>query len=142
MKKIALVSCTKLKRNFPCEAQEMYLPSTLFQKITMFIKQSDFDEWYILSAKYGLLRKETVISPYDITLLNMKAEDRKNWAEKVAANLLELLPDECEIYCFAGEKYRQYLLPKIEEAGLNCRIPLKGMQIGEQLQYLSNRIKN
>jgi hypothetical protein len=140
-KRIALISCTKQKQNYSCEAQDMYKSSALFSKITKYVHLSGLDDWYILSAKYGLLKKNTVISPYDITLLNMKAVDRKNWAEKVFADIVKEIPSQSEIYFFAGEKYRQFLLPQLEEAKFTCYVPLKGMQIGEQLQYLSNQIR-
>lgn len=141
MKRIALVSCTKQKQNSPCKAEEMYMPSTLFRKITTYIRQSQFDDWYILSAKYGLLNKSTIISTYDVTLLKMRAIERKKWADNVAEELLEDLSNQTEIYFFAGEKYRQYLLPQLEKADFTCHVPLRGMQIGEQLQYLNSKIK-
>ncbi|WP_338452541.1 hypothetical protein R4Z09_12070 [Niallia oryzisoli] len=139
--KIALVSCTKQKKEFPCSAEEMYMPSTLFKKITSYIKQTDIDDWYILSAKYGLLNKNTIISPYDVTLVTMIAEERREWADRVGEELISEFTNQPEIYFFAGEKYRQYLVPILENAGSKCHVPLKGMQIGEQLQYLSNQIQ-
>jgi len=138
--KIALVSCTKQKKEVPCSAEEMYMPSTLFKKITNYIKQTDIDDWYILSAKYGLLNKNTIISPYDVTLVKMNTEERKKWADRVGEELLSEFTNQTEIYFFAGEKYRQYLIPILENSGFKCHVPLKGMQIGEQLQYLSNQI--
>ncbi|PFW75837.1 hypothetical protein COL23_13455 [Priestia aryabhattai] len=141
MKRIALVSCTKQKQNYPCEAAEMYVPSTLFKKIMSYIHKSNFDEWYILSAKYGLLERNVIISPYNLTLLTMKAADRKKWADNVFENLVKELSPAVDIYFFAGEKYRQYLLPQLEKANFKCYVPLKGMQIGEQLQFLNSKIK-
>nr|WP_088087536.1 DUF6884 domain-containing protein [Bacillus sp. OV166] len=70
----------------------------------------------------------------------MTAVDRKNWSDKVFDELKIELPSHYDIFFFAGEKYRQYLLLKLKEAGYTCRVPLKGMQIGEQLQYLSTQI--
>jgi hypothetical protein len=54
--KVALVSCTKVKANYPCSTKEMYKQSNLFKKAVKFIEQKDYDEWFVLSAKYGLLR--------------------------------------------------------------------------------------
>lgn len=139
-KKIALVSCTKLKQSFECKAQDMYMLSTLFKKITGYIKQHSFYDWYILSAKYGLLTKDTEIAPYDVTLLNMSTVRRREWANQVAIDLKLVLPPHCDVYFFAGEKYRQNLIPQLENEGFPCHVPLQGMQIGEQLQYLSENI--
>ena len=37
--KVALVSCTKLKANYPCSAREMYQDSTLFKTALKYIAQ-------------------------------------------------------------------------------------------------------
>jgi cytoplasmic iron level regulating protein YaaA (DUF328/UPF0246 family) len=81
--KIALVSCTKVKANYSCNASEMYQESTLFKKAVKYIEQQDYDDWYVLSAKYGLLKQNDAIKPYDLTLNNMKAAERKTWSELV-----------------------------------------------------------
>ena len=88
--KIALVSCTKLKADHPCSAKEMYQESTLFNKATKYIEQQDYDDWYVLSAKYGLLRQQDLIEPYDLTLNNMKVSERKKWAELVLKQIENL----------------------------------------------------
>jgi hypothetical protein len=73
--KIALISCTKKKRSYPCAAKEMYEPSSLFTKAVAFVEKKGYDDWFILSAKYGLLAKDMVIDPYDVTLNQMKASE-------------------------------------------------------------------
>ena len=45
---------------------------------------------------------------------------------------------EDEFIILAGENYRKFLLPSIK----HFEIPLKGLGIGKQLQWLSKRIKN
>nr|WP_139185694.1 DUF6884 domain-containing protein [Bacillus sp. OK048] len=85
------------------------------------------------------MKKDTIISPYDVTLNNMKVAERKNWSENVFDEIQRELPYESHIYIFASEKYRQYLLPNLEEAGFTCNVPLKGTGFGEQIQYLKNR---
>ncbi|SDM42313.1 hypothetical protein SAMN05428961_11725 [Paenibacillus sp. OK060] len=133
--KIALVSCTKIKQNFLCEAQTMYNKSALFSKVIQLIRQCEYTDWYILSAKYGLIEKDELIEPYDITLNNMKSDERKAWAKEVAKNILTL--DVSHIDFYAGQKYRQYLIPLLELKGIICAIPLEGLGIGEQLKYLN-----
>ena len=131
--KIALISCTKLKQSYPCEAQEMYLPSQLFKKAINYIKQKNYDKWFILSAKYRLLNPSDLIEPYDLTLNNIKLEKVKKWSEQVFNQLV--VYNINEIYFYAGEKYRKYLIPLLEENNITCNIPLKGLGIGQQLQY-------
>jgi hypothetical protein len=139
--KIALVSCTKLKANYTCAAKEMYRESTLFKKACKYIEQQDYDDWYVLLAKYGLLRKHDVIEPYDLTLNNMKASERKAWSDLVLKQICDLKSDLKQIDFYSGIKYREYLLPVLEGGGIICKVPLKGKGIGEQLQFYSFNTK-
>ncbi|WP_163529267.1 DUF6884 domain-containing protein [Halobacillus ihumii] len=140
--KLALVSCTKLKAIYPCSAREMYHPSALFRKAVKFIEQKDYDECLVLSAKYGLLRQKDVIEPYDITLNNMNASERKSWSNSVIKQVESLQFDITQIDFYAGGKYREYLIPALEQKGINCNIPLRGKGIGEQLQFYTINIKH
>src|SRR4051812_25061529 len=106
--KIGLVSCTKLKADYPCNVRAMYQKSTLFKKAVNFIEQRDYDKWYVLSAKYGLLNPDDVIEPYDLTLNNMKVLERKKWSELVLKQIENLQLSITEIDFYAGVKYREY----------------------------------
>nr|WP_181741900.1 DUF6884 domain-containing protein [Thermoactinomyces mirandus] len=48
----------------------MYSASTLFRKAFSCCKDC-YDQIYILSAKYGLLKPDEEIESYDVTLYNM-----------------------------------------------------------------------
>lgn len=139
--KIAMVACTKLKANYPCSAREMYQESTLFKKAVKFVKQQGYDDWYVLSAKYGLLRQLDVIEPYDLTLTNMNVEKRKTWTELVHKQIVNLKLDLKQIDFYAGSKYREYLIPLLEHKGIICIVPLQGKGIGEQLKFYTLNTK-
>lgn len=136
MMKIALISCTKLKRTDPCFAANMYMPSQLFRKAKSYVLQN-YSHWYVLSAEYGLLRPLTQIFPYDKTLNNMPAADIKEWSKMVFNDLKAIRPNEIDFY--AGEKYRKYLIPLLEAEGIKCNVPLKGLGIGQQLKFYKDR---
>ncbi|CAG7658366.1 DUF6884 domain-containing protein [Paenibacillus allorhizosphaerae] len=137
MGKIALISCTKLKEAFPCTARQMYWRSALFSKVVTFVEKQDYSEWYILSAKYGLLSKDQLIEPYDVTLNNMKVAERKTWAMNTAQQIVELGASSVDFY--AGQKYREFIIPMLRENKISFAISLEGLGIGEQLQYLSRQ---
>jgi Fe-S cluster biosynthesis and repair protein YggX len=122
MTKFALISCTKLKKEYPCPAGEMYQESQLFKKAAQYISQQDYDDWFILSAKYGFLTKETLIEPYDLTLNNLNSIQRKEWAKDVYDQLIIMNPQQ--LYFYAGKKYREFLIPLLEEKGIKCYVPL------------------
>ena len=130
---IALISCVKKKKDCDCMAKDMYT-SDLFKKMYDYAKKRA-KKIFILSAKYGLLREDDIISPYQKTLKDMSAHERKVWSYKV----LQELNRECDIsndnfLILAGKKYREYICQKIK----NYEIPLEGLGIGEQLSYLKN----
>jgi len=66
-KRIAIVSCKSRKQDYICSADEMYSASHLYKaQRNFFIK--GYDDWYIISSKYGLIHHTQIIEPYDITL--------------------------------------------------------------------------
>lgn len=136
--KLALLSCTKLKQDYPCKAKEMYLKSTLFVKASNYVENCNYDNWLILSAKYGLISKDKLIEPYDQTLNKMGVKDRTKWASSVAEDLKKLPIEIVDIY--AGKNYREFLIPLLEQKGITCRVPLKGLGIGQQLKFYSDNI--
>jgi len=139
--KIALVSCTKLKADHPCKAREMYQESTLFKKALKYIEQKDYEGCYILSAKYGFLQLNQVIEPYDLTLNKMTVAERKNWADLVTQQLENLQLQITQVDFYAGAKYREFIIPKLLEKGINFTVPLEGKGIGEQLKFYNLNTK-
>lgn len=138
MTKIAIISCTKMKQEFPCDVKTMYQKSELFSKIVKYVECQEYTEWFVISAKYGLLSSKQIIEPYDITLNNMKASERKKWAEITANQIIELGVSEIDFY--AGKKYREYLIPILEDKSIICNVPMKGLGIGQQLKFLKDRM--
>jgi len=136
MAKIVLISCVSKKLNHRAKAQDLYI-SPLFKKNLQYAKSLCPDEIYILSAKYCLLKLEDEIMPYDQTLNKMRSNEIKRWANSVLNQLEKTTDlDNDEFVFLAGEKYRKYLLPNIK----NYTIPMYGLGIGKQLQWLTERI--
>jgi len=85
-----------------------------------------------------LVSLDEEIQPYNETLNSKRADEVKIWAGEVVSKLKERVNlKEDEIIFLAGERYRKYVIPSIA----NYRIPLKGLGIGKQLQYLKNKIR-
>lgn len=138
MSKVVLISCVSKKLPYKAKAKDLYI-SSLFKYNLKYAKSLNPDKVFILSAKYGLIDLEREIEPYDKTLNNMPSEEIKKWEDCVIGQLKkEANPEEDEFIFLAGEKYRKYLLPHISK----YQIPLEGMKIGEQLQYLKMRCSN
>lgn len=115
------------------------LPCLVRQSNTL--NRTNYDNWFILSAKYGLLRQQDVIKPYDLTLNTMKVIERKEWSKLVLKQIENLQMNIFHVDFYAGAKYREYLIPTLDEKGIICNVPLRGKAIGEQLSYYTAHTK-
>jgi len=132
--KIGLISCTKKKKSFPCQAQELYSESTLFSYALDYCRKH-YDKIYILSAKHGLVDLHWKIEPYDKTLNTMNKEERKKWAVKTASQLKKKIKKKDVLYFHAGKNYREFLILLLDN---QKKIPLKHLGIGKQLGFYKN----
>ena len=113
----------------------MYI-SQLFRLSLQYAQRLSPSQIFILSAKYGLVPLDDEIEPYDVTLNRMSIKDRKAWATKVLAQLVEHSNiHQDHFFILAGQKYRQYLLPNLK----SYEIPMLGFPIGKQLQFLNKQ---
>ena len=121
MSKVGLISCVKKKQDKEADASELYI-SPLFKKSKAYATER-LDKYFILSAKYGLLKPTDKIQPYDMTLNTMHKEERIEWAENVFKELIEVISKKDEIVFLAGENYREFLEKKINERGNKTACP-------------------
>ena len=125
---IALISCTKRKQGYACPAKELYSKSNLFRHSYRYAGTIT-DKIYILSAKHGLVDENTIIEPYDETLLDKSSKEKEEWAVKVAEALsAESDLDNDEYVILAGKIYYEKLLPKFKK----YRLPLEGVSLFER----------
>lgn len=133
MLSVGLVSCSKQKLDRRAPARQLY-SSDLFQKAAGYAAAT-YDLWFILSARHGLVAPDQPLDPYDCTLAELSADQRRRWAEQVAAELHRRELEEAVFYLHAGRLYRQHL-----EQLLACTVLPFGrpLGIGEQKAwYLS-----
>ena len=64
----------------------------------------------------------------------MSSQQRKEWAGRVFNQMKSRLRlEEFDRVLFhAGKKYREHLIPKLKNLGINCEAPLKNLGIGKQ----------
>jgi len=132
--RIALVSCVKQKRSSAAPARDLYV-SDLFRGLRRYA-EARAGAWYILSAEHGLLHPDQVVAPYERTLNTMRKPERLAWASRVQRQLLEVLPASAEVILLAGARYREDLEPFLRSMGYEVSVPLAGLALGKQLQYL------
>lgn len=130
--RIGLLGCVKKKKDEKAMAKDLYC-SAYFIKGREYVERC-YDRWFILSARHHLLDPNKVILPYNETLKEKNAEERKAWSAHVLEQIKEELknPERYELFFHAGIEYRHYLVPLCEQAGYKWHIPLEGKRIGEQ----------
>lgn len=129
MPTLGLIACSKSKGAHTALALLLY-KGAMFEKSVRHARRT-CDAYAILSAKYGLVMPLTSIAPYDQTLATMSAAARVTWATHVRAQLAEKFPGYDIVY-YAGELYCKDLPPG--------RQPMKGMRMGERLQWLKKQV--
>jgi hypothetical protein len=129
---IYLVSCVKRKLDCRAPAKDMYT-SDWFKKARTYVESSGCP-WFILSAKYGLLRPDELIDPYEQTLRKMRSSERRAWTTGVEENLYRL-PDAHRVIIFAGVLYRALLIEPLNAIAA-VEVPMEGLGSGRQLQWL------
>lgn len=138
MKTVVLIACAASKTPYAAPAQELYC-STLFKNGLEYAKLLKPNDIFILSARHHLVELDDVLNPYNFTLNDMKSKDIQVWAD----NVLEQITSKCydldntQFIFLAGDKYRKFLVPKMPHHS----VPMKGLGIGYQLQWLQTRIK-
>ena len=134
-RRIYLVSCVSRKTPYPAPARDLY-ESQWFRKARAYVLKSG-SPWFILSAEHGLVHPDDVLAPYEKTLNNMRAAERRAWAEKVQSQMEQALPDADEVVILAGKLYRERLEPWLRSRYASVRVPMRNLRIGEQLHWLS-----
>jgi hypothetical protein len=131
-----LVSCVGAKRSNSCAARDLYT-SVWFLKARRYAENYGTN-WFVLSAKFGLLLPGEIVAPYEMTLNTMPPSERRQWALKVFEQIRQQHVYKT-VEILAGGKYRSYLAPLMEKDGYKITVPMEGLGIGQQLQWLSKR---
>ena len=131
---VMLVSCVSLKKSQSVKGKDLYI-SSWFKKARKYAERHA-DSWYILSAKYHLLHPEAVAEPYNLTLNHMKQRELREWARITLEMLKEELYSGDTMIILAGMNYRRFLLDGLRDMCREIVIPMEGLGIGKQLQWL------
>lgn len=134
--KIALIGCSASKLAVASPARDLYT-GQLFRKAREWA-EANCDQWFILSALYGLLEPDREVETYDVSMSNRKGT-RNGWGVRVVNKLTELglykkYHALHEFVVLAGAVYAEPL----KYAGLEkLTLPLKGLGIGQQLAWFN-----
>lgn len=134
---LVLVSCVSQKLAQPAPAQLLYR-SEWFLKVRKVVESQKAD-WLILSALHGVVAPDVEIAPYEKTLNTAGVFERRAWAENTLRQLGPHLIGRRRIVIFAGQRYREFLVPALHDEGYEVDVPMANLRIGEQLAWLTAR---
>lgn len=135
---LTLVSCVGMKATASMPARDLYV-SPWFVLARRFAEKRG-GAWLILSAEYGLVEPERIVAPYNRTLNSMPAAERRLWAQHVADDLQAREGWWESIVVLAGLRYREFLLEHLERMSNRVEVPMLGLRIGQQLQWLKRSV--
>ena len=95
----------KIKK--PAEASQLYIGS-LFKKTLEFCKQN-YKTIFILSAKYGLLKPEQIIKPYELDLRVLPRKEKQIWVVKIKTQIKELNINIDDVDVYINRDYYKIL---------------------------------
>jgi hypothetical protein len=161
--RVILVGCSKRKQEGPqpYPAADLYT-SPLFRASRAYAIQEVSQEapghacWAILSAKWGLLRPQAMVVPYQKPMTVMKAEAAE-WAREVWREVESLAVDAARqagrthreitelglaLEVLAGRDYARPLVAGARARGPRVTLaePLGGMMLGRRLQWLNRQL--
>ncbi len=132
---VHLVACVGQKLPHPARAGQLY-QSDWFRKARAYVTIQG-GRWFILSALYGLVAPSRMIDPYNLTLADMSAAERRAWGERVSVQLASQIGPRTPVVILAGRLYRE---PLAAWAGSRATVPMEGLGIGEQKAWLARQI--
>lgn len=132
-----VIACGSKKRNHPAPARDMYVGS-LFKNARRAAESTGLP-WYIMSAKYGILRPDDIIEPYDMTYGKTTGKQPGEIAQQLAS-LNVALP----VWGLVPARYADVLRAAIGSSSV--RTPLRGLSMGMQQRafkmiYLAGNIE-
>ena len=142
MATVVFLSCTKSKLEQKAPAQELYSPSPTFKKTLDYGNQLQPDKMFILSAKHHLVPLEKELEPYDLTLKEMKKDEKDAWGDEVMKQMEDKGIDvENDTLIFlVGAEYMKPITKLLPESA-KVEIPMQGLRMGERMKWLNDKIE-
>ena len=137
--RIGLVGCVAEKLDRSAPARDLYR-SALFIGRRRYVDAS-CDDWFILSAKHGLVRQNDMLDPYDQALTGTSRATRRAWAMRVIDQIVETIEtlQDTTFEIHAGADYFGFGLEDgLIRLGSHVEVPTRGLRVGKQLHFYAS----
>ena len=135
---IIIISCGKRKLQGKAKAKDLYIGSLYRQKLEYVSTLYPDNEVYIISAKYGLIHQDKVISAYDKKLPYFDNDYYQEWFDLITEQLQEF--DSTEDIIFLGGV--RYFNPIDKYFTGKKYAPLIGKNLGGGRTYMHDSVVN
>jgi len=122
------------------QARDLYI-SPLFRSRKSHVERTS-TLWFVLSAKYGLLKPTDEVETYDVVLSDLTRAERCQWSNRIVGDLKSRVGslDRKKIEIHAGMVYRNNGLSSgLANQGAEVNCPVQDLGIGEQLAWYARR---
>lgn len=132
---VALVGCTKRKRDEAAEAGDLYDESPLFRRRRR-IAREHAGLWGILSAEHGFVHPATELEPYNTHIRDV---DTEAWSAEVLGDLADLVGAGDRVVILAGgQDYVDPVRAPLRELDVDVAAPLRKQPPGIQFNILDD----
>ncbi|MEA1993934.1 MAG: hypothetical protein U9N35_06035 [Euryarchaeota archaeon] len=112
MRNILVVSsCTKGKKKEKDRASELYSGEQhlLVKKGVKLLREKNIVDWYIISAKYGLIHEDEIVEPYNKSFTGLSKKEIRELSKKlrIKKKLSEVIEEKSyeKAFFLLGEQY-------------------------------------
>lgn len=137
-RRVAIVGCSAHKAPAPALARDLYR-SEVFQHSRAYAERYA-NEWWILSAKHGLLRPGDVIEPYDMPLSAASPAARQEWLANVTRSMTDVIRPSDAITILAADDYAKPVAESLVTRAFRTSVPLECMSTAEKLEWLTLQV--
>lgn len=127
---VVLVGCGDAKHSGVHRGRELY--SSGYFTLKRRYAEEEGDEWYILSAKHGVIEPDELIACYDKSIIDV---DPDAWAEMVIDQLGDV--SDARVIVLAGSDYLDPILSGLLRKAGRVEIPTRGMGMIDRMKWLS-----
>ncbi len=140
--RIIFVGCGRTKGTTPQPARDLYTGQLTRARAAYAdrCREANGIDWWIVSAKYGLVTPNQILRPYDLMLHELPKVEQAAWSLAVVHSLLDVLPDDAvpksyTIELHMGAEYAKPLARVLQALDFHFHLPVAGKAIGQQIQF-------
>jgi hypothetical protein len=131
---VVLISCSKKKKQTKDAASDLYTSPRfrLSRNLADHLKL----QYFVVSAKHGLLAPTEMIEPYDSSLELFNDEQRISWAKDIRDRLLSVSTEMTHVVLLTADKYAEPLRDAFNKTNISVMLPLYGLPTATRLFLL------